>query len=241
MKLKPFIIILIIFILIFIFLVYSSSSNHPNISNNARITDNSIRFIPIGDSYTIGMGVKQSDRWPNRLIRNLKSQDINIELVANPAVSGFTVKQAINYELPMVTTLKPDLVSVFIGANDSFMLTDPVLFEQDYRQLLSKLEATIDNPKNIILISLPDYSKAPASRRYPNNFRYHQIVISYNQIIKNISQEKKLPLVDLYPISQTMTESADYILDGLHPSALGYQKWETVIFPVFLEVTKAMD
>jgi len=43
-----------------------------------------------------------------------------------------------------------------------------------------------------------------------------------------------LAVADIFPISQTMTQVNDFIFDGLHPSAQGYQKWEKTIFPVVL-------
>jgi lysophospholipase L1-like esterase len=244
MRFIPYsILILLALTLVTVYLYQTANTPHrsvtlPSPDPKPDTNPSAIRFIPMGDSYTIGMGVKEADRWPNRLVSNLRSKGIDIRLLANPAVSGFTVKEAIAYELPVVKKLKPDLVTVCIGANDSFMLRDPDLFEKDYRQLLSQLEENMSEPKHIILINLPDYTKAPVSGLYKINPKYQELIRQYNAIITTISLEKGYPLVDLYPLSQTMTRKEDYIADGLHPSALGYQKWETAIFPVVWEVIK---
>ena len=41
-----------------------------------------LRYVALGDSYTFGDGVKQSDRWPNQLVRILRP-DLDLDIVAN--------------------------------------------------------------------------------------------------------------------------------------------------------------
>jgi lysophospholipase L1-like esterase len=218
--------------------IYTSKStvNHPDsvmVTNPKPIT-----YIPIGDSYTIGRGVEAKDRWPNVLTERLNRQGIAVELVANPALTGYTVRDAINYELPEVERLKPDFVTVFIGANDCCSVRGIERFDQEYRELLDKLQAIMTNPKNIVLITIPNYTKAPAFRSSGNDKLFEDIEKAYNEVIIKNGTERNLPVADIYPLSLTMTGAGDYILDGIHPSAQGYRKWESVIFPVVLNVVK---
>ena len=196
-----------------------------------------ISYIAIGDSYTIGLGVSADHRWPNILTGNLRQAGIKINLITNPSVSGYTVRDAIELELPVVEKLKPDFVTVLIGANDNFGQEDVGLFGKELEELLNKLQSILTNSKNIVLITIPDYSKSPSLKGYQT--RDVSILIKeYNQVIKNEASKRGLTVADIFPISQTITSDEDYISDGLHPSAKGYAKWEKVIFPVVFKLLK---
>lgn len=196
-----------------------------------------ISYIAIGDSYTIGLGVSEDYRWPNVLVNHLRNEGININLIANPAASGYMVLDAIKLELPVVEKAKPDFVTVLIGANDNFGQKDAGQFHQELAILLDKLQSMLKNPKNIVLITIPDYSKSPASKNYQTQ-GVSTLIEKYNQAIKDEASKRGFSVADIFPISQTMTGNEDYISDGLHPSAEGYAKWEKVIFPVVFKLLK---
>lgn len=167
MKLRHLFIFLILFaIALFFFLL--TNQTRQSISNNISATPINIRYVPLGDSYTIGLGVDEKNRWPNILVDHLKNEGINISLIDNPAVSGYTVDDVINYELSAVKSLKPDLVTLLIGANDSFQTEEPAVFQKKLINLLDKLQPNLPNSKNIILITIPDHSKTPAFFQYQN-------------------------------------------------------------------------
>jgi acyl-CoA thioesterase I len=217
-------------------LIWNQTTNQPR----PAITSPNIKYIPLGDSYTIGLGVEESDRWPNVLTKNLRKAGANIELIANPAVSGYEVTNAIQRELPIVEKIKPDLVTVLIGANDNFRENPSSLYQQSLKELLNKLQPLVSNPKSIVLITIPDYSKSPAANTYSadEKERVSKSIEEYNKIIKDEAQSRGLKVVDIFPLSQTMTQKVDYIYDGLHPSTQGYAKWEKIIYPVVLNLLK---
>jgi len=129
------ILIVIISVIIVLCLKQSSKSQKVEFINQKT----GIKYVAIEDSYTIGLGVVQEDRWPNILTDHLKKERVNIQLVANPAVSGYTVEDAIEIELTEVKKIKPDLVTVLIGANDNFGQKDAETYRQDLRELLDRL------------------------------------------------------------------------------------------------------
>ncbi len=81
-----------------------------------------LRYVALGDSYTIGTSVAAADRWPDRLVAALKADGAAdgpwLELVANLGVDGYTTADLIRDELPPLAGLRPDVVSVLIGVND---------------------------------------------------------------------------------------------------------------------------
>lgn len=229
-------IISFVFLLILISWYISQSNQKSNMALDKNSKDE-ISYIAIGDSYTIGLGVSENYRWPNVLVDQLRQEGININLIANPAVSGYTVRDAIKLELPVVEKVKPDFVTVLIGANDNFGQKDVGLFRQELEELLDKLQSLLTNPKNIVLITIPDYSKSPASKGYQTQ-NVSTLIEEYNRAIKDGASKRGFKVADIFPISQTMTGNEDYTSDGLHPSAAGYAKWGKVIFPVVLRMLK---
>lgn len=206
-------------------------------SNEKADTGNrKIKYIPVGDSYTIGEGVAETGRWPNQMVKNLGQKNINIEILDNPAVSGFTVMDAMTYELPVIKKLKPDIVSVLIGANDNFQMTDVKTFEREYEALIDEIQRLMADPRNILLITIPDHTVSPAFKMYGGSPNASESIVGYNDAIKRIAKEKNLPVADIYPVSQQMNDPIYFSQDGLHPSSLGYSKWEEVISQKFMKL-----
>ena len=226
--------IVIILVLFILYLKQSSPKSQKVQFTNLEI---GMRYVAIGDSYTIGLDVAEEDRWPNILTNHLKREKINIYLVANPAVSGYTVKDVIKMELVEVEKIKPDFVTVLIGANDNFGQKDSETYRQELRKLLDKLQLIVTNPKNIVLITIPDYTKSPALKLYKKEDML-KLIEEYNKIIKEEGEKRDLTIADIFPMSQTMISNDDYVSDGLHPSAQGYNKWERIIFPVVFDLLK---
>jgi|SRR3989344_1712902 len=216
---------------------FQNSSQEPKIETPMISNTNAeIKFVAIGDSYTIGLGIAETDRWPNVLVNHLKEAGVNVKLAANPSVSGYRVSDALKQELPEVKRQRPDFVTVLIGANDNFGQKEARIYQQELAEFLDALQLVLTNPKNIILITLPDYSKSPAASGYSSE-GISKSIDAYNQVIKNEAIKRGLKMADIFPVSQSMNTD-DYISDGLHPSAKGYAKWEKIIFPVVLELVK---
>lgn len=194
-----------------------------------------ITYIALGDSYTIGNGVQTEERWPNVLAAHLKSSGLNIRLIANPAVSGYKVSDALEKELPIVEQMKPDFVTVLIGANDNFGGKAPAFYQEELKEFLDQLQKIMKDPNQIVLVTIPDYSKSPAAATYDTT-GVSKSIQEYNRIIKIEADNRGLKVADIFPLSQAMSDKADFINDGLHPSAKGYARWEKVIYPVVLEV-----
>jgi lysophospholipase L1-like esterase len=59
-----------------------------------------VRYVALGDSYTIGTAVAEPDRWPNQLVAHLGGNPPALDLVANLGVNGYTTDDLIRAELP---------------------------------------------------------------------------------------------------------------------------------------------
>lgn len=196
-----------------------------------------VRYVAIGDSYTIGQGVAEKDRWPNVLNTHLNEAGLQVQLEENTGVSGYTVTDVLESQIESIEKANPDIVTVLIGANDCFVHKSPEIYRQDLQRLLDRIQTIVTIPRNIVLITIPDFTKSPAFVLYEKE-EMLSLIEQYNAIIREEGVRRDFTMVDIFPVSQTMTGNEDYIFDGLHPSAQGYAKWEKVILPAVADILK---
>ena len=79
---------------------------------------NPIRYIAIGDSYTVATGIEEKDSWPSQLTQKLKSAGIKINLIEILGMRGATSQQTLNEVMPLLKNLEPEFVTLLIGVND---------------------------------------------------------------------------------------------------------------------------
>src|SRR5437868_10360462 len=91
-----------------------------------------IRYVAIGDSYSIGEGASPNESWPALLTRHLNARGLHVDLVANPSRTGWTTQQAIDHELPIFVAAKPNFATLQIGVNDWVQGVDENSFRQRF-------------------------------------------------------------------------------------------------------------
>ena len=114
----------------------------------------SLRYVALGDSYTIGTSVGSADRWPNQLVTALGGDPPKLELVANLGVNGFTSGDLIRAELPALEALDPEFVTVQIGVNDVVRSVPPGVYEANVAIILDTLGMRLP-PKRIVAVATP--------------------------------------------------------------------------------------
>src|SRR5689334_11762994 len=100
-------------------------------------TMKTFRFLALGDSYTIGESVRESERWPVQLAALLEQHGLKAEL-SIIARTGWTTNelwQGIQQADPQGSY---DLVSLLIGVNDQYRGGDANTYRKDFRFLLGK-------------------------------------------------------------------------------------------------------
>lgn len=198
-----------------------------------------IRYIPLGDSYTICTGAKKDQAWPLLLTNHLKEKGIDIELVDNPARNGFTTFDLMEQELPFFDKSSPTFTTLCIGVNDWVQTIDSTVFKKNFSFILDRIQKTLPDKSKIIILTIPDFSVTPNGPVYSNGRNIMKGIMSFNGIIKREADKRQLKVVDLFPISQAMWNNEYLVaLDGLHPSAAEYAIWEKAILPVAEEMLK---
>src|SRR5262249_37169554 len=77
-----------------------------------------VRYLALGDSFTIGTGSSEAQAFPARLKALLeKKKGVTVKLL-NPAVNGYSTEELMEDELPNLEKFTPTLVTLAVGAND---------------------------------------------------------------------------------------------------------------------------
>jgi acyl-CoA thioesterase I len=198
-----------------------------------------IRYAVIGDSYSIGEGASPNESWPAVLMRHLNAEALSVDLVANPSITGWTTKDAIDRELPIFIESKPNFASLQIGVNDWVQGVDEAIFRKRFTFLLDQMLSILPDKKRMLVVTIPDFSVTPTGPRYARGRDISKGISRFNQIVTEEAKNRGLTIVDVFPLSKKMASDKSLVAaDGLHPSAKEYAEWEKIIFPSALELLK---
>lgn len=205
----------------------------------AQTTPEKIRYAVIGDSYSCGEGAKPSESWPSVMTQHLKTQGLDIELVSNPSVTGWTAKDAIDKELPKFVNSNPNFATLLIGVNDWVQGVDELSFRNRLSYLLDSMLAVLPNKKRLLVVTIPDFGVTPTGHKYSRDRNIHEGIAAFNKLLTEEAHKRGLQVVDIFPLSKKMGQDKSLVAkDGLHPSAKAYAEWEKLIFPSAQELLK---
>jgi lysophospholipase L1-like esterase len=190
-----------------------------------------IRYAVVGDSYSIGEGATEEESWPSLLARHLTKSGQAVKLVSNPSRTGWTTKDAIEHELPLFRSARPDFATLMIGVNDWVQGVDASTFRSRLAHLMDEMRKVLPNEKRLLIVNIPDFSVTPDGPTYARGRDISAGLAGFNRIIAEEAQRRGLAVVDIFPVSQQMRGHPELIAaDGLHPSAKTYTRWEELIF-----------
>ncbi|CAN5570689.1 SGNH/GDSL hydrolase family protein [soil metagenome] len=192
-----------------------------------------VRYVALGDSYTIGTSVSEAERWPNQLVERIG----DLELVGNPAVNGYTSADLIAQELPQLDDLRPELVSVLIGVNDVVQGVPDSQYAGNVAVILDDLLTSLP-PDRIVCVATPDYTRTPRGADFGDPVQQSDGIVRVNAILREACEQRAIRFVpEIFEISQAATEDPSLVADdGLHPSGRQYERWVDVVAPVIEEL-----
>ncbi|MGH2477332.1 MAG: SGNH/GDSL hydrolase family protein, partial [Candidatus Limnocylindrales bacterium] len=141
-----------------------------------------IRYVALGDSYTIGTSVEPADRFPDRLVATFGDGPPCLSLVANLGVNGYTTADLIRDELPALDTLQPRFVTLLIGVNDVVQEVPVDRYEGNVAAILDSLLLRLPADR-IVTIATPDYTATPAGADYGDPDGRHEAIVAINVIM----------------------------------------------------------
>lgn len=202
------------------------SWNKPILFKNSNF-QNSIKYVSLGDSLTVGVGSNNITQTYPYIFAQSLSKFMSVSLV-NLAIRGATSSDVINSQLEKAVAENPNYVSLFIGVNDVYGFKSNKEFEENFDRITTVL---INNTQaKIIILNIP-YLGSDSLIVFPYNNIFNYRVQQFNKIISKTSSEKNIILIDLYtPTKEIFSKQSNfYSSDNFHPSADGYLLWETLL------------
>ena len=195
-------------------------------STTARAT---LRYLALGDSYTIGEGVATADRWPVVLGQALETQGFGTVTVEIVARTGWTTTELdLGIDWASVSG-EYDLVTLLIGVNDQYRSLNLASFSEHYRGLLERaIGFAGGSPSRVVAVSIPDWGVTPFGQG-GDPTRVAAEIDACNAAAEAIATEAGVAWVDVTAISRA--NPGLVVADGLHPSAAQYLLWVEAILP----------
>jgi len=210
-----------------------------NASSSAPDYHGKLRFLAIGDSYTIGESVDVPDRYPNQLATQLRQGGIDLSDPVIIARTGWTTGDL----LDAVDSLHPendfDLVALLIGVNNQFQGRSENEYREQFQTLLARsVLFARGNPARVLVISIPDWGATPFGKNNEPS-RIAERIDSFNKINREETERSGAAYVDVTRISrQAATQAALTADDGLHPSGAQYRLWTDAMKPIVTEMLR---
>lgn len=195
------------------------------------------RFLSLGDSYTIGEAVSESERFPYLIFSRLLADGFNVKEPVIIAKTGWTtdeLEEAIN---KADLKEKFDMVTLLIGVNNQYRGRSSENYREEFRKLLVKaMEFTGGKPERVLVISIPDWGVTPFAEGKDRDKISQEI-----DLLNSINQEETEKVGALYAyitdLSRLASEDTGLIAsDGLHPSGKMYLKWVDSFYPLIKKI-----
>ncbi|MCR5888777.1 GDSL-type esterase/lipase family protein [Hymenobacter sp. J193] len=198
-----------------------------------------IRFLSLGDSYTIGEGAAEADRWSVQLAWLAQAQGLNLQPPTIIARTGWTTAEL--QSAIQEANLPKDfgLVSLLIGVNNQYRGQPLATYRTDFRLLLqTAIRLAAGRPSRVLMLSIPDWGRTPyAQSRNPE--RIASEIDQFNAVAQEESQAAGVAFVDITPATRAAAgDVTQFTADGLHYSGQHMAQWAQLALPVVQQQLK---
>jgi lysophospholipase L1-like esterase len=200
-----------------------------------------MRFLALGDSYTIGEGVEQAERWPMRLAALLRERGVQIgdpQIIARTGWTTDELSGAIDDADPRGPYT---LVTLLIGVNNQYRGRDAEEYRAEFTGLLRRaIGFAGGDASRVVVLSIPDWGVTPfADGR--DRARIAAEIDAYNAINRDEARRAGARWVDVTLQSREAgADPAFLVSDGLHPSGRAYAEWARLALPEAAEAAEAL-
>lgn len=185
-----------------------------------------VKFLALGDSYTIGQSVAVAERWPVQLVERLKSEK-NLaadepRIIATTGWRTDQLKAAI--QSAAITPESYNLISLLIGVNNQYQGRSAEVYAQEFEELLQMAIVLAGDKERVFVVSIPDYGYTPFGES--NQATISAQLDEFNRINKGIAERKGVLYINITDISRLGLQDPDLVAgDRLHPSGKMYKAW----------------
>lgn len=195
------------------------------------VIEERVKFLALGDSYTIGERVLESERWPVQLVRRIRSEKyLACDDPRIIATTGWRTDQLKNAILS--ANIQPNqynLISLLIGVNNQYQNKSVESYAPEFEELLTMAITLAGGDKSrVFVVSIPDYGYTPFGKS--NQEKISREMDAYNAVNKSTAEKMGVSYFYITDISRRgLTEPDLVATDGLHPSSKMYAEWVDLI------------
>ncbi len=185
--------------------------------------------MALGDSYTVGEGVAEAERWPNQLVDSLRARlgaHIDVLDASIMATTGWTTANLdAGIDAAEVDSAGWDLVSLLIGVNNQYQGLPIEAYGEEFAAVLDRAIGLAGGDANrVFVVSIPDYGHTPFGAS--NQSSISAQLAQFNDTCKVRTLARGVAHFNITPISQEWPDTPGLVAaDGLHPSGVQYGLW----------------
>ena len=183
-----------------------------------------ITYVVLGDSTAVGVGAARlEDGYAFQTATAFADFKKRRVRVVNLAISGAVLNDVLEKQLPQLAKLKPDLITVSIGANDATHFSSIEKYRVQMKLLIGKLG---ESKAQVLIATTPDIFQAPALP-LPLALAANRRAKMQNAILSKAATNSKIQVVDLFNRGKLIYAQNPnlYAADFFHPASDGYQIW----------------
>ena len=197
-------------------------------------------YLALGDSYTIGEGAAEADRWPVQLAAMLRQQGAPVAAPDIIARTGWTTAE-LQEAIVASGNHRTDygLVSLLIGVNNQYRGQSLALYRAEFRELLATAQRYAGGQAGrVVVLSIPDWGQTPFAAGQDAS-RISQEIDQFNAAARQECQHANIAWVDITPLTRAIGADATQITpDGLHYTGRQMHHWAEAALPVVQELLK---
>ena len=204
----------------------SSAQTTPTLTT---FPDRPLVYVALGASDAVGIGsdTPVSQGYVPLLATRLPKGSHTLDL----GVNGIHLHEALTAELPLALSTSPDLITIWLVANDFIGGVAYNDYMQDLATLLSQLRS--GTHARIFMANLPDLTRLPAFSGDTAAQKTSMLaeIARWNAGIAQQAAHYGVTLIDLFQRGSEITTHPEYISgDGFHPSPAGYARLAEVFW-----------
>jgi lysophospholipase L1-like esterase len=195
---------------------------------------NSLSYLALGDSYTIGESVSEDQRWPNQLAQALSKKGKEVSQPKIIATTGWRTDNLKDAITKAHLKNQYDLVSLLIGVNNQYQGKPVDQYAIEFEDLLkTAIRLAKGNTDHVFVVSIPDYGYTPFGQAKKETISRE--IDEFNSINKRITEKYNVAYYNITDLSRKGLEDPSLVAaDKLHPSGKMYTLWMERILENFI-------
>ncbi len=190
----------------------------------------SLRYLALGDSYTIGESVEEHERFPEQTVALLRAKGLDVQDPLIIAKTGWTTGELADAIRKRDPKGPFDLVSLLIGVNDQYrgMPVEGYVLSFDER-LRAAIAFAGGKAERVFVLSIPDWGVTPFAEGR-DRYRIAKDIDAFNAVNRSASMNSGAHYLDITPLTRNANTDRTLVAnDGLHPSGKAYGQWAALL------------